>query len=305
MNSQNNCLVSIVIPVYNREHLILNSIKSVLSQSYQNTEIIIVDDASTDKTEEVVREINDSRIKYYKQGINQGPSAARNLGVKEARGELIAFLDSDDEWYIDKLEKQVNILADLDDNYVAVFCSFEIIDFETKEKLREVIFEIDLCENFISGNKFLTPQPSTMLIKTEAFKKVNGYDERLKANEDTELAIKLCKGFKLFAQNEVLVKVTRNHVSLMSNSNNYAEARNIIIEDHKNYLSKNITFRLARKTADYYLISNKMSDAKRLLWKAIKIKPYKIKTIIKFLLIFILPKVVSKRINTSTRFNGF
>lgn len=309
MKIQNNCLISIVIPVYNREHLILRSIESVLSQTYKNIEVIIVDDASTDKTKEVVCEINDSRIKYFKQEINKGPSAARNLGVQKAKGELIAFLDSDDEWYADKLEKQVKIFSELDDDFAAVFCNYETIDFKTKEKLGDCVIKVDVCENFRSGNNFKTPSPCTMLIKAEAYKKVNGFDERLKANEDTELAIKLCKRYKLYLQEETLVTVTRNHESLMENTENYAHARELIIDEHKNYLNKNITFRLARMTADFYLMTNKASDAKRLLWKALQIKPLNIKTIIKLILVFLVPQKMSKRTvslyKTTADFNGF
>ena len=290
-----NCLVSVIIPVYNREHLILNSIESVLSQSYQNIELIIIDDASTDGTEFAVRGVDDGRVKYYKQNNNKGPSAARNLGVQKANGELIAFLDSDDEWYLNKIEKQVNIFAELDDDFAAVFCNYETIDFKTKEKLGERIIKVDVCENFRSGSQFETPSPCTMLIKTEAYKNVNGYDERLKANEDTELAIKLCKRYKLYLQDDTLVRVTRNHESLMGNSENYAQARELIIEKHKDFLSKNITFRLANKTADYYLLINKMANAKRLLRKAIKIKPYMWKTIFTLLLAYISPKFLASR----------
>lgn len=309
MKIQNNCLISIVIPVYNREHLILQSIESVLSQSYKNIEVIIVDDASTDKTEEVVCAINDTRINYFRQNVNKGPSVARNLGVKKAKGELIAFLDSDDEWYADKLEKQVKIFSELDDDFAAVFCNYETMDITTKEKLGECVINVDVCDNFRNGNNFKTPSPCTMLIKTEAYKNVNGFDERLKANEDTELAIKLCKRFKLYLQNETLVKVTRNHDSLMGNAENYAHAREIIIDEHKNYLNKNITFRLARMTADFYLMTNKASDAKRLLWKALKSKPLNIKTIIKLILVFLVPQKMSKRTialyKTTDTFNGF
>src|SRR4030042_5052103 len=102
--------VSIIIPTYNRAHLVMRAINSVLDQSFQDFEIIIVDDASRDNTEKMVSGIRDKRIFYIRHEKNRGGSAARNTGIKQARGEYIAFLDSDDEWLPEKLEKQLKVL---------------------------------------------------------------------------------------------------------------------------------------------------------------------------------------------------
>ena len=106
-------LVSVVIPTYNRADLILRAIASVCSQSYQNFEIIVVDDNSQDNTAEVVRELaeRDSRISYYPHSNNLGGSAARNTGIKKTTGKYIAFLDSDDVWLPQKLELQLKAIA--------------------------------------------------------------------------------------------------------------------------------------------------------------------------------------------------
>ena len=106
-------LVSVVIPTYNRASLISRAIASVCSQSYQNLEVIVVDDNSQDNTEEVVREIaaRDSRIDYYRHSNNLGGSVARNTGIEKAAGEYIAFLDSDDLWLPQKLELQLLAIA--------------------------------------------------------------------------------------------------------------------------------------------------------------------------------------------------
>ena len=103
-------LISVVIPVYNRAELVSRAIDSVLGQSYQNLEIIAIDDHSPDNTEEIVRGIKDERIRYHRHACNQGGSAARNTGINLATGEYIAFLDSDDVWLPSKLELQLQTI---------------------------------------------------------------------------------------------------------------------------------------------------------------------------------------------------
>jgi glycosyltransferase involved in cell wall biosynthesis len=105
--TENNPTVSIIIPTYNRSRLLARAVKSVLNQTYQNFELIIVDDASTDNTEEVVGSFNDERIKYVRHEKNKGEAVARNTGIKAARGEYIASHDSDDEWLHEKLAKRI------------------------------------------------------------------------------------------------------------------------------------------------------------------------------------------------------
>ena len=105
-------LISVVIPTYNRAELICRAIDSVLDQSYQNLEIIVVDDHSQDNTADIVKGIDDRRIQYHCHPNNQGGSAARNTGIKLARGQYIAFLDSDDVWLPQKLALQLQAIAE-------------------------------------------------------------------------------------------------------------------------------------------------------------------------------------------------
>lgn len=100
-------LVSVIMPAYNAERFIKESIDSVLAQTYKNWELIIVDDCSTDNTESIVYSYNDSRIRYMRNEKNLGAALTRNRAIKEARGRYIAFLDSDDLWMPEKLEKQI------------------------------------------------------------------------------------------------------------------------------------------------------------------------------------------------------
>jgi glycosyltransferase involved in cell wall biosynthesis len=101
--------ISIIIPSYNREKLIIRSINSILNQTYQNIEVILIDDGSTDNTKKVISQIKDKRFRYIKLRKNKGANVARNIGIQKAIGNYIAFQDSDDFFHSDKLEKQINI----------------------------------------------------------------------------------------------------------------------------------------------------------------------------------------------------
>lgn len=121
-------LVSVIIPLYNSANYITPTIKSVLSQTYQNFEIILVDDYSKDNTFDVVSEFTkkDNRIKYFKQPVNKGAAEARNRGMDEATGQYIAFLDSDDLWNQDKLEKQLSFMKERNASFV--YCAYDWVD---------------------------------------------------------------------------------------------------------------------------------------------------------------------------------
>ena len=116
-------LISIITPTYNCAQFIGETIKSVINQTYTNWEMIIVDDASNDNTEEVVQSIKDERIKYIRLKENSGAATARNIAMENASGKFMAFLDSDDIWIKDKLEKQVKFM--IDNNYNFTCTAYE------------------------------------------------------------------------------------------------------------------------------------------------------------------------------------
>lgn len=110
-------LVSIIVPVYNAEKYIGEAIKSVLNQTYPYFELIIVDDASTDRTTEIVRSFKDDRIRLIQHDKNRGPGAARNTAIKVAQGEWMAILDADDQWLPERLEKLMKIALEAGEKY--------------------------------------------------------------------------------------------------------------------------------------------------------------------------------------------
>lgn len=123
-------LVSIVMPSYNTAPYIMESIQSVLSQTYKNWELIVVDDCSTDNTDDVLASIHDDRIKIFKNKENRGAALSRNKALREAKGRWIAFLDSDDIWKPEKLEKQISFMKK--NGYSFSYTNYEEIDPEGK-----------------------------------------------------------------------------------------------------------------------------------------------------------------------------
>ena len=131
-----NELISIIMPTYNCAKFIKETIQSVINQTYENWELVIVDDCSNDNTEEIVASFNDKRIKYHKLEKNSGAAVARTTAMKMATGNYMAFLDSDDLWKKEKLEKQLEFMKK--NNYNFTCTAYEQID-EEGNKLNKVI----------------------------------------------------------------------------------------------------------------------------------------------------------------------
>lgn len=128
---QDKGLVSIITPTYNCAKFIGETIDSIIAQTYENWELIIVDDNSSDNTEEIVKQYKDSRIKYYRNDSNKGAAVSRNFALSLAKGKWIAFLDSDDLWLPSKLEKQIGFMVK--NNYFFTYHGYKEIDEESKE----------------------------------------------------------------------------------------------------------------------------------------------------------------------------
>ena len=146
-------LVSVIMPAYNAEKYISESIDSVLAQSYQNWELLITDDRSSDNTQRIVEDycINDKRIKLFINKENGGAGVARNNSIKEANGRFIAFLDSDDQWLPEKLNKQITFM--LKNNYAFTFTAYQKI--KGKQLLSKVIPPLYTTYNRLLGSNVI------------------------------------------------------------------------------------------------------------------------------------------------------
>jgi len=205
--------VSVIIPTYNQDSYISEAIDSVLNQTYQDFEIVITNDGSTDQTWQIIKEKKDPRIRYFSFSQNQGVSIAANHCIRQATGELIAILDSDNIFLPDKLEKQVNFL-DENPGFDAVFTHAIIIDkngnfHRGKESYFQQLFAQNNKNRFQWLNSFFHSDNSlcntSVLIKKKCYDQVGLYDPRLRQIHDLDFWIRLCLKSEIHILPEPLV----------------------------------------------------------------------------------------------------
>ena len=234
--------VSVIIPTYNRADLLRKSIESVQNQTYEEWEIIIVDDCSTDGTEQVVKEFGDFRIRYIRNEKNLGAGASRNKGVALARYDYIAFQDSDDVWRCGKLEKQMQYMMNYSE-YDMVYCSF----LKHYSDGREIIVPNKQIGNR-QGNMYTTLlinnviSTQTILIKKESFVLCGGFDEELRAIEDWDLVLRISEKSQVGFVPEVLVDVYETQGSISYDGAGYYKARCKMLAANAGYLQENGLF---------------------------------------------------------------
>lgn len=188
-------MFSIIIPLYNKELSIKNTIQSVLNQTYQDFEIIVINDGSTDNSAKVVESISDNRIRLEHQA-NQGVSAARNYGIKEAGREWIAFLDGDDLWEVNHLEEIEKMMKEFPDEKVYV-TSFEYSDKRPMFKYprKNTIFKVD--NYFKEAIKEKLMWTSIVVANKECFDKVGFFNVILNRGEDLDLWARLAREYSV------------------------------------------------------------------------------------------------------------
>jgi glycosyltransferase involved in cell wall biosynthesis len=195
--------ISVIIPTHNRALLVKKAVQSVQNQTVRDLEIIVIDDASIDETPQVLKDLQskDSRIKVIRNNITRGGSGARNSGISLAQGKWIAFLDDDDTWLAEKLEKQMNLL---ETNPDAIACTSSFIAHLPFGRSRLFIPppEINL-KQLLYGN--VVGGASVCVCLREAVDKAGGFDERLKSGQDWDLWIRLVQIGKFIPYPGVLV----------------------------------------------------------------------------------------------------
>ncbi len=237
----NKPAVSVIIPTYNRDNLLIRSVKSILNQTNQDYEILIVDDASTDNTSEVIKPYLSEKIKYFRLEKNSGQCKARNFAIDKASGTYIGFLDSDDEWLPEKIEKQMALFKNSNDpNLAAVYCGF--IEKDEVSGITSVInrdnYSGDLYNRFLKG--FCPSTPTMFLVKTEILKEVNGFDENLPTFVDLDLWLRIARrGYTFdFVDEPLIVKYEHLGPQIAKNLNKRLDGLKVFLGKWGNEIKK-------------------------------------------------------------------
>lgn len=228
--------VSIVLPTYNREKKIGKAIESVLQQTYPYFELLVIDDGSTDGTEQVVNAYKDERIQYHKMPQNGGQSKARNQGMQLAKYNYIAFEDSDDLWHPKKLELQMKAVAEAGEN--AGFC-YHKLKYDLGEGRYFILPDEKVALEKKSGDIYaqllwdnLIGMP-TLLLKKECLDTIGYMDEQMNCLEDYDFALRLAKKYQAVFVDEVLLDAEFSTTGVSGNSYQYLIASCILIQKNK------------------------------------------------------------------------
>jgi len=233
-------LVSVVLPTFNRAATIERAVRSVLAQTFDDLELIVVDDGSTDDTAERIAAFEDVRLRYVKLEKNGGAAAARNVGIGEARGKWVAFQDSDDEWLSEKLEMQMKRLAET--GYSACYCGRVVYGLGEKFQrgysgvayIPDVepgdVVEGDILPTLVRTNLMANTQ---LVVARDKLIEAGLYDVTFGNNQDWDIVIRLAKLTKFAFVDEPMVIAFISHDSISKNLNTARGTKLKIVAKHE------------------------------------------------------------------------
>jgi glycosyltransferase involved in cell wall biosynthesis len=211
--------VSVIIPTYNRAEAVQRTLDSVFAQTFEDFEVVVVDDASDDDTATAVESYDDDRLTFIQHETNRGGSVARNTGIEAANGTYLAFLDSDDEWRPRKLETQVATLERRSDDWVAAYCGVDVVpesDPGLVKRVATALFSRRRDTEGAEGGEELvrdvltddlhTSAGSTLLVRADVVRAIDGFDESFDRFQDSEFLIRVLQQGKLAYVDEPLVR---------------------------------------------------------------------------------------------------
>lgn len=270
-------LISIVIPAYNMAEYISDALISCINQTYQNIEIIVIDDGSKDKTKEVIKKFQKSLSYHYQE--NMGVSVARNHGINIAKGEFVAFLDADDIWMPTKIEAQIDIIEKNND-LKAVSCGYGIMDeagkilmpglIRANYKSRDHLYKaLSICQ-LIPGSA------SGVLVERKFLNEVGLFNEQLFIGEDWDLWLRIVEKTNIYFINKILVylRSRTKKEPLRSLSNEIHQVQKIIENSVTLKYKKRAFAALYARVGSSYMSANEIDNAISLLIKSFKNRPF-------------------------------
>ena len=278
--------VSIVIPTHNRATLLRRAVLSALGQTYEDLEVVVADDASSDGTADLIRSLADRRITYVRHEVNQGVSISRNTAIARARGEYIAFLDDDDEWCPEKLERQMDRMRVVGGRVSALCCGHYEIESSTNRILREIkpwmrgqVYESMLTQGFFNHT-------STILVRTACFQTVGLFDPAFRYGEDFDMWLRLARVYEFDFEPGPLVKLyfqpgglTQNYAAIISGAELHLSKHLDFFERHPRLYSDRL-----HKLATYYCFLGDVRKGREIFRRAVALDPRFLKSYVGYAL---------------------
>ncbi|WP_053347090.1 glycosyltransferase family 2 protein [Peribacillus butanolivorans] len=293
-------LISVIIPTYNRGYVIKKTINSVLQQTYDHFEIIIIDDASNDNTESIVKSIKDKRIKYIKLQENTKGTKPRNVGINVSNGEYIAFLDSDDEWLPTKLEKQLKFILSFGEINTNIICFTRVIikdeKLEIYRKNKPLNKNEDIMDYILVGNNVV--QTSTFMISNAIAKKTL-FDPGLKKHQDWDFCLRLRNNnatFFYLPECLTVWNVDKERNDRISNSYKKQEISLDWLNSKKNELSLKSQWAFKMIIVDYLIDRRERTAAMKIIFTAFFHRSISFMTLLKKLTKVFLPYKIHGKI---------
>ena len=267
--------VTVIIPTHNRSALLERAIGSVLRQTFTDLEVIVVDDASTDATREAVSRVSDPRLSYVRHPANLHVSAARNTGVARARGRYVAFLDDDDEWLPEKLERQVEVIERSSPRVAGVYTgalSLHRTDGSAGYTIRPA-FRGDILAELLKDN--CIGPTSTVLLRRECLDDVGPFDVTLKYGEDYDLWIRLASRYDFECIPEPLVRYTPGADGLSSDYRVVIEGIETLLRRYRDLFARHPATHSERHlvVGVLYCYEGDFAAGRRSLVQAIRLDP--------------------------------
>lgn len=206
---------SVIIPVYNKEKFIENTIKSVLKQSFSDFELILVNDGSTDESVTKIESFSDSRITYYTKE-NGGASSARNFGLEKAKANYITFLDADDYWYPDFLQEMASSIEEFPNHKIfsaAIEVESDKVVFPSQYSIKKSS-EREIVDYFVASMKTTIICTSCAVFEKSVFEKVGHFDTEIKSGQDTDMWIRMGLEFPIVFSWKILARYVYDPNSL-------------------------------------------------------------------------------------------
>lgn len=205
MTKGTDSLVSVILPTCNRPDLVKDAVGNVLGQSYENIELIVIDDGPSAEEPLNIGSSDDDRVSILVNDGNQGVSYSRNRGIQEAGGKYIAFIDDDDHWDQEKLRKQVETIESRPSDYCGVYTGARSVRDGKVVEMTDQPIDGDIYPDILV--KFFAYPTTSFLLQREAVEAVGGFDESMERGEDWDLTIRLSRRYKFASINEPLVEI--------------------------------------------------------------------------------------------------